>query len=229
MELTRLSSRFPAASMYLSQILLIERDYGTVSNTRLSKRLKVSKPAVTQSVKRLIKLELLSQDPYGTIKLTPEGRSIAEQVIIRHYLIEHLLIEKLGYPWDKTDEEALLLQGVMSRHLTEHLNETFDHPDRCPHGNPFPGSPAEQELLCAPRLDTMKPGNTVTLIRITEEGEDLEGLLKFCNTHNLRPGRTFTIEELSEPSAAVSCSDTQSTLEIPRIYAQHLCISPEKQ
>ncbi len=225
MDISQLHKSFPAASMYLSQILLIERDYGTVNNTRLSKRLKVSKPAVTQSVKRLIKLELLAQDPYDSIKLTPAGRDIANQVIVRHYLIEHLLIEKLGYPWDKTDAEALLLQGVISSQLTKFLYETFNHPDRCPHGNPFPGVFAEELLLNAPRLDTVETGKTVRIVRITEEGEDMEGLLQFCNTHNLRPGRILCVDDLLEESVVVSLTETVKTLEVPLSYAAHLCVS----
>ncbi len=214
--------------MYLSQILLIERDYGAVNNTRLAQRMKVSKPAVTQTVKRLVKIGLVSQDPYGSIFLTSEGRSVAHQVIVRHYLIEYMLIDMLGYPWDRADVEALLLQGTISDELTDFLYEKFHYPDRCPHGNPFPGVAAEQQLLSAPRIDSIKPGTAVEILRITEEGEDYEGLLQFCSTHNIRPKQVFTIQGRSEVYLNIVSSSTHRTLEIPLTFARYICVAPRQ-
>ncbi len=211
--------------MYLSQILLIERDYGVVNNTKLSERLRVSKSAVTQSVKRLIKLELLKQDRYGVIKLTESGRVIASQVIKRHYLIEHLLVDVLDYPWEKADVEAMLLQRVVSQDLTDFLCEKFDHPDTCPHGNPFPGSSKEYEFLHAPRLDKISKDTAVTLVRITEEGEDHDGLLAFCNANELRPGRVLLVDEITADSVVVVSTDQQQTIAIPKVYAHFLCVN----
>ncbi|MFO7850167.1 MAG: metal-dependent transcriptional regulator, partial [Spirochaetia bacterium] len=105
MDINELHDKFPAAADYLSQIYLIKRDYAQVTNLRLSERLKVSKPAVTQSVKRLSKLDLVQQDRYGVINLTDEGRDVAKAVLERHYLIEHVLVDMLGYPWEKSDRE----------------------------------------------------------------------------------------------------------------------------
>ena len=92
MTIDSLHSRFPAAADYLSQIFLIERDYDKVTNLRLSERLGVSKPAVTQSIKRLSRLELVEQNRYGIINLTREGRKIAKEVMVGHYLLEHVLV-----------------------------------------------------------------------------------------------------------------------------------------
>ena len=209
--------------MYLSQILLIERDYGTVNNSRLAQRMQVSKPAVTQTVRRLVNIGLLSQDPYGTIFLTEEGRSIAHQVIVRHYLIEYMLIDLLGYPWDRADVEALLLQGTISDELTDFLYEKFHYPDRCPHGNPFPGTAAEQMLLHAPRINTIEPGTDIEILRITEEGEDYEGLLQFCSRYNIRPKQKFTIQDRQDDSITISSGHNHRHLDIPLVFAQYIC------
>src|SRR6056297_2604220 len=180
MTVNELHHKFPAAADYLTQIFLIERDYREVSNLRLSERMGVSKPAVSQSIKRLVKLGLALQESYGGIQLTAEGRRIAQEVLERHYLLEHVLVDMLGYPWEKSDREAKQLQVIISRDLKEHLKQKLGGPDTCPHGNPFPDSPRERELIEAPRLVHALAGSDVKILRITEEGEDVEGLLDFC-------------------------------------------------
>ena len=136
MTLYELKNQFPAAPEYLTQILLIERDNGTVPNARLADRLKVSRPAVSQAVGRLKRLRPGEQDRYGVIRLTVEGRNVAENVVRRHFLLEHLLVNVLDYPWDKSDVEAGTLQASLSDELTEYLVEaagkSSDLPPRQP-------------------------------------------------------------------------------------------------
>ncbi len=224
--LQELHKRFPAAIDYLISIFLIDREYGEVSNGRLAARLEVSKPAVSQAIGRLKKLDLAQQDLYGTIRLTPEGRIFAARILKRHYLIEHLLIRKLDYPWDRSDDEAQRLQGAISEEFADYLDESFGHPQTCPHGNPMPGSKLEASLISAPRLITAEVGSEVSLIRITEEGEMVEGLLKFCNSHQLRPGIRLEIVPPEENDAvSVRCCEGE-TFSVPHAIAAHLCWKP---
>jgi DtxR family Mn-dependent transcriptional regulator len=221
LALQELHKRFPAALDYLTTIFLIDREYGKVANSKLASRLGVSKPAVSQAVGRLKRHHLADQDSYGTIRLTPEGRIYATRILKRHYLIEHLLILRLDYPWDKADEEALRLQAAISEDFAAHLFETFGRPDTCPHGNPFPGSSREKELLNAPRLSEAPESCRTMLLRITEEGEAVEGLLQFCNANQLRPGRELEVVRNNGESIQLDCCEGRS-FTIPEEYAVHL-------
>lgn len=223
MELHELHDKFPAAADYLSEMFLIERDYDRITNLRLSERLGVSKPAVTQSVKRLSKLGLVQQDRYGVIKLTPEGRVIAKAVLERHYLIEHVLVDMLDYPWEKSDKEAKELQVIISEELKDHINKKLGQPQTCPHGNPFPDTPVEKELLTAPRLIQTLVGSTVELLRITEEGEEVDGLLDFCFQHNLKPGTLLNVRSRNQEGLMLSKGRSAEEFLIPLSYARHLC------
>jgi len=223
MTVNQLHHKFPAAADYLTQIFLIERDYGEVGNLRLSERLGVSKPAVSQSIKRLVKLGLADQESYGGILLTEEGRRIAAEVLERHYLIEHVLVDMLGFPWEKSDREAKDLQVIISDELKVHLNQKLGHPRTCPHGNPFPGTEHEQELINAPRLIQALDGSRVELLRITEEGEEVEGLLDFCFQQHLTPGTRLLIHVRSSAGIEVSINREATTFFIPIEYAQHFC------
>jgi len=223
MTVNELHHKFPAAADYLTQIFLIERDYREVSNLRLSERLGVSKPAVSQSVRRLIKLGLASQESYGGIQLTEEGHRIAAQVLERHYLLEHVLVDMLGYPWEKSDREAKQLQVIISDELKAHLDLKLGHPRTCPHGNPFPGADQENELINAPRLIQALIGSRVELLRITEEGEEIEGLLDFCFRHQLTPGTRLLVHARSSAGLEVSINRETSTFFIALEYASHFC------
>ncbi len=139
-DATEVFQQFPAAAEYLTGILILHRDYGTVSNAQVAAWLGVTSPAVTQSLGRLKKLGLVKQKRYGDIFLTEEGATMARAVLRRHYLLEHLLVDALDYPWEKADEEAKRLQGMISDDLTEHMFVRFGRPETCPHGNTLPGS-----------------------------------------------------------------------------------------
>lgn len=198
---------FPAASDYLGDMYLIQRDYGKITNQMVAQRLGVSTSAVTQAAGRLKKLGLISQERYGDLHLTPKGRELAMKVLKRHYLLEHLLVRTLGYPWDKSDAEARVLQNHISADLADHLDELLGHPQTCPHGNPLPGASCEEDILGAPRLDTAEPGSTVEVLRITEEGEAIDVMLPWCQSWGIRPGTLLAVTGSDGDSMELSAPD----------------------
>lgn len=193
MDTARLSSTFPSAAEYLSNIFLIKRDYGHVTNTRLSEWMGVSTSAVTQALRRLVGLGVVSHERYAPIELTEEGKTLARTFLHRHYCLEHLLVRTLGYPWDKADEEAKALQSQISDDFADYLWNHLGRPQTCPHGNPLPGTQAERRLLSAPSLSTAVVGAQITVIRITEEGESLATLLRTCYRLDIRPGTRLEV------------------------------------
>lgn len=222
LSLKELQIKFPAASNYLVTIFLIDREYGQVHNSKLAKQLSVSKPAVNQAVGRLKKHMLVEQDPYGSIELSQRGRLFAAAILRKHYLIEYVLTKQVHYPWDKADEEAQGLQSYISDEFTDYLYDFFGQPQTCPHGNPFPGCEIEEELIKAPRLDNAPFKEEVTLIRITEEGEAKEGLLRFCHMHNLYPGTTLTISH-AQDSNTLEVNLKGKSIPLPLRFAHYLC------
>jgi len=151
------------------------------------------------------------------------------QVLRRHYLLEHLLVRVLEYPWEKADEEAKQLQSQISDDLTEHLFEKLGFPQTCPHGNPLPGSPLEAALLAAPRLSDAPIGGAVRIVRITEEGEQIPHMLDLCHSLGIQPGATFRIQGTVGgivSLVALSGPSTTSPLSLPRDRADHVRFEP---
>jgi DtxR family Mn-dependent transcriptional regulator len=190
---TAIFRQFPAAAEYLSAIFILKRDYGSVGNSQVAAWLFVTSPAVTQALGRLKRFGLVKQERYGTIALTDACAALAVSVLRRHYLLEHLLVGQLNYPWEKADEEAKRLQGTISEELTEHMYLRFGSPQACPHGNPLPGSSVEAKLLAAPRLSSAPVGAVIRILRITEEGERVPHMLEICHERGVRPGALFKV------------------------------------
>ncbi len=221
MEYREILQSFPAASDYLAAMYLIRRDDGIITNSRIASWLKVSRPAVSQAVKRLKILGYLSQERYGDIALTKDGEDFAVKMLRRHYLLEHFLLKNLNMTWDEIDEEAKHLQNNISDKFAEKMYEVLGRPQTCPHGNPIPGSPGEQEILNAPSIQLLKPQDTFILMRISEEGEETEGLLSFIYENNIKLGDCFTVIQRTEKGIELSSEDEQRIL-IPAGYTPHL-------
>jgi len=216
---------FPAAAEYLTNIHLICRDYGHAANHRLAEWMGVSTSAVTQALGRLKKIGLVNQERYEHVFLTDAGRALALKVLKRHYLLEHLLVKTLDFPWDKSDEEAKVLQNQISDDLAEHLDSRLGFPQTCPHGNPLPGTEVEAKLLAAPRLPAASVGSSVVIVRITEEGEGQPTMLPFCQNAGIKPGVRVRVEASGAEGVTVKVGDKAPVLVVAAL-AKHVCYDP---
>lgn len=201
---------------------LMHREGEEISNSRLARLLGVSPAAVTQSLKRMVGLGLLARCGARESVLTEDGRRMAERIISRHYLLERLLVDTLGAAWDVADEEANHLQVSLSSRLEALLAERLGHPETCPHGNPFPGARSEKRLLTAPSVLDSRDGDSVSLLRVTEEGEMVPGLLSFCVSHNIGLGTMMQVAGRCEDRVSVHLEGTEEIIAIPREYAPFL-------
>jgi DtxR family Mn-dependent transcriptional regulator len=218
---TSILKTFPAAAEYLSSIHLICRDYGFAANHRLASWLGVSTSAVTQALGRLKKQGLVDQERYEHVLLTDAGRELAVKVLKRHFLLEHLLVKTLDFPWDKSDDEAKVLQNQISDDLADHLDAKLGHPQTCPHGNPMPGAAIEKKLLAAPRLAKAEVGAALLILRITEEGEGIREMLPFCQSHGVKPGARFTVKSVTSDSL-VLVGSLAVDVTVPLALAAHI-------
>src|SRR5271156_7250686 len=120
---------------YLKAVAEAEAEGHTVIRARHAQGLPGAPPAVTFALKRLKKDGLVSLNKVGHIRLTSEGRGIAERTILRHHLIERMLFEIFGMPWSEVHEEAERLEHAVSPTFEKKLAEKLGHKDSCPHGN----------------------------------------------------------------------------------------------
>lgn len=210
---------------YLIRIYTTLREGSRVVGSRLAERLGVSASAVTQAFQRMERQGLAVIDQDWGVQLTPEGRSIAESIIRRHYLIERLLVDTLNFDWADADDEAERLEHSLSPKLENYLYESLGHPTTCPHGNPFPGSPDEDRLLGARKLTETSVGESVTLLRITEEGEDEGDLLRFAHDYGLLPGTQVVVKAINLRAGNLVLAERGHEVSVPVNWAQWIRVS----
>ena len=179
----------PAFEEYCECIFELKEDDVDVIQARIADRLQVSRPAVSEMMRRLEHEGLISTD--GGIRLTESGLALAERVVRRHRLAERFLTDVLQLSWAEAHHEAGKWEHVMSASVEAALDRLLGNPTTCPHGNPIPGSDYV-EPPAAP-LSTLDVGHSFTVSRIPEELEFTPGLLEYLEESALMPGTNGTV------------------------------------
>lgn len=175
----------PAFEEYCETIWELTEDGMRVIQARLAERLQVSRPAVSEMIKRMAQKKLVKISD-GEISLTASGSKLATTIVRRHRLAERFLTDMLGLSWAAAHHEAGKWEHVISPEVEAAIAERLGNPTTCPHGNPIPGSTYVQPDLIP--LSSVDPGNAVTVTRIPEELEFAPGLLEFLEENSLVPG-----------------------------------------
>ena len=165
-----------------------------VIQARIVERLQISRPAVSEMIRRLEAEKLIAQAA-GQIRLTDSGMRLAQQTVRRHRLAERFLTDMLGLPWAQAHHEAGRWEHVMSDLVEAAMDRVLGSPTTCPHGNPIPGS-----KYIAPDTVTLaqvKTGTKFTVSRITEELEFEPGLLDYLESSTIQPGQIGTVTAAS--------------------------------
>jgi DtxR family transcriptional regulator, iron-dependent repressor len=192
----------PAFEEYCEAIFELREDAVEVIQARIAERLGVSRPAVSEMIRRMEHEGLVTLD--GAVRLTPDGTRLAEQVVRRHRLAERFLTDVLGLSWAEAHHEAGRWEHVLSDSVELAINRLLGDPTTCPHGNPIPGS--HYEAPDAVPLAEVVVGTEFTVSRIPEELEFTPDMLEFLEDASVRPGVSGTV--------TASSPDGTTTVEI---------------
>jgi DtxR family Mn-dependent transcriptional regulator len=188
----------PAFEEYCEAIWELHEDDIDVIRIRIAERLGVSRPAVSEMIRRMEAEGLIVIG--DTISLTPTGVSLAEAVVRRHRLAERFLTDMLGLSWSDAHDEAGKWEHVISQPVEEALARVLGDPTTCPHGNPIPG--AAYAAPDAVSLGGVAPGSRFTVTRIPEELEFEPGMLDFLEENSLVPGYSGVLTGISPDGTA---------------------------
>ena len=200
---------------YLETIFEIEEEGIIPIRARLVERLRLSAPAVSETVNRLVEqgnVELLDD---RRLRLTAKGRAIARSIVRRHRLAgglilrgggrapargwaprhrlaERLLVDVIGLEWEKAHREADRWEHAISAEVEEKLVALLGDPATCPHGNPIPGSARTVDRSRTVVLADARPG-PVVVARISERLELDDEALTLIARARLIPGSEATV------------------------------------
>jgi DtxR family Mn-dependent transcriptional regulator len=185
--------RTPAVEDYAKAIFSLEsRDDQPVSTNALAERLGITPGSVSAMLKRLDELGLITHLPYRGVRLTPDGRRIALEVIRHHRLLESYLAEALGMPWDRVHDEAEVLEHVLSEDLEALIAAKLGHPTHDPHGDPIPSAELELEERATERMETLRPGDEGRFVRVSDSDPEM---LRYLADRGISPGDRFTVRD----------------------------------
>jgi len=175
---------------YLKAIAEAETEGEVVIAATLVRWLKVSAPAVTMATRRLTRDGLIHISETGKIKLTAEGREIANRILTRHDLIERMLVEVFGMEWYKVHDEAERLEHAVSADFEKLLMEKLGPGPACPHGSQVDlDSPEQRRARGWRTLDEANPGK-VTVMSVYERDRQL---LEYLDGLSILPGKQLVI------------------------------------
>jgi DtxR family Mn-dependent transcriptional regulator len=168
----------------------VVRDSPALS-ARVAEMLGVSRPSVSEMMKRLENEGLVERGERKEAILTPKGKEAAERVVRRHRLIECFLTQFLGYTPAEAHEQADHLGATFTDDMVERAAERLGRPERCPHGWPVDPDREREENLALRPLSDLQVGDRATIIRLAEHDGDL---LHWFYDEGLVPGTEVRIE-----------------------------------
>jgi DtxR family Mn-dependent transcriptional regulator len=183
----------PAFEEYCECIFELDEDDVDVIQARIAERLQVSRPAVSEMIRKLEAEGLISNE--GRIELTESGLELAQRVVRRHRLAERFLTDILKLSWAEAHHEAGKWEHIITENVEDAMNRVLGDPTTCPHGNPIPGS--SYVATDSSPLSTLEVGDPFTVRRIPEELEFTPGLLEYLEASSLRPGCSGVITAAS--------------------------------
>ena len=124
---------------YLKTILKLklETQSESVKVSDIASSLGVSPAAVTDKIKKLVTLDLVTNIRYKGIRLTKQGQETALKMIKHHRLWEMFLTQELDVPSDKVHEEAERLEHACSDYIMNIIDKKLGFPKLDPHGQPI--------------------------------------------------------------------------------------------
>ncbi len=210
---------------YLEAVFELQEIGERVTQARLARWFGVSPPATSEVVHRMERMGLVAFDASRTIEFTEEGLRRAAEMAVRHRTIERYLVDVLGVPWHKADDEVRRMEPGVSDVVFERMRATLGPVERCPHGNPIPGTKtAEMPIDDLVLLDDCGAGTRVRIDRIREDLElDLE-MLRYLENHDLLPGALLNVSD-RDPEGAVTVVRDGATVAVGPALASHvLCV-----
>ncbi len=117
----------PRIEDYLEELFLLESTGRSVTVTDLSNRLKITKGTVTATIQKLVELELVRHERYGTLHLTDAGRRKGMTVFRRHEGFRAFFHELLGLDRDHSSEMACSMEHYVDTVTEERLYALLEY------------------------------------------------------------------------------------------------------
>jgi DtxR family Mn-dependent transcriptional regulator len=181
---------------YLKTIYVLQHETGErVSTSAIADRMDVTAPTVTSMLDKLEERELVDREKYKGVRLTPEGDTVALEILRHHRLVETYLAEALDYDWTDVHEEADRLEHHISERFESRIAEALGDPAVDPHGDPIPTADLVPPEDAAGRpLGDCAVGERVVVQRVRHRTDEE---LSYLASSGVEPGAELEVVEVA--------------------------------
>ena len=123
---------------YLRALYILSERKDELKSSDVADYLNVSKPSVSEMVRRLNGEGFIISHPYSKLLFTKKGKRLAEQLTSKHRIIELFLKKMLKRSDAQIHEEALRLEHAFSDESIQKMRGLLGNPKEDPHGKPIP-------------------------------------------------------------------------------------------
>ncbi len=187
----------------------------------LAQKLRISRAEAAERIVRLQAKGYVTSNSALDLALTPSGVAWGATRIRQHRLVERLLHDHLGLPWEQVHEEAARIAPAISSDLEERLDAVLGHPATCPHGNPIPAPDGSFKTEPATPLDRLRPGSKGTISAIVQEEPQL---LRYLAALGLFPKTDLEVEEVAPMGGPIVVKVGASRYALGREVASRILI-----
>ncbi|TFB83645.1 metal-dependent transcriptional regulator [Cryobacterium algoricola] len=146
---------------------------GGITTNEIAAELGVVASSVSGNLSKLARDGYLDYEPYGPIRLSALGETVAVRMVRRHRIIETYLVEVHGYSWDEVHAEAEVLEHAISDRLLELWDDMLGNPMQDPHGDPIPRRNGTVAPTDGRRLHELGVGESTTVLRVSDHDPEL--------------------------------------------------------
>jgi Mn-dependent DtxR family transcriptional regulator len=189
---------------YLKAILALGGTDGqAVSSTALAERLGVAPTSITNMLQKLASARpsYVEYEKRRGVRLSPEGRRRALEILRHHRLIETFLYEILDYPMEEVHEEAERLEHFISERFEERISAKLGHPKFDPHGHCIPTMDGKMPRQASKPLTSLEQDGKFVVDSVSDQDAPL---LKRLKAHGIVPGARIQVTRRAAEEFALS-------------------------
>jgi DtxR family Mn-dependent transcriptional regulator len=162
----------------------------------------------------------------GRLKLTPNGRQSALQLLRAHRLYERYLADTTGFSEEEWHRRADQFEHHLSSSETDELAARLGHPTHDPHGDPIPSASGDMIVPGGMALTSAKIDHPMRIVHIEDEPEEIYAQIV---AEELHPGMVLRIAETSSQSIRF-WSESDEHILAPVVAANiHVLPVPDKR
>jgi DtxR family transcriptional regulator, Mn-dependent transcriptional regulator len=200
---------------YLKAILdLSGPEERSVSSTALAQRLGVAPASITNMLQKLssARSPYVEYEKHRGVRLSPEGKRRALEVLRHHRLIETFLYVILDFPIEEVHDEAERLEHFISERFEERIDAKLGHPKFDPHGHCIPAMNGRMPKTRSESLANLDKDGEFVVESVSDRDS---ALLKRLKAHGITPGSRFRVMRSTHEELVLQAANRSKPLHLP--------------